>query len=550
MQINLEHKTELLMPAGSLEKLKIALMYGADAVYVGTPDLSLRTKAEFTLEEIAAGVKYAHSLQKRVYLTLNLFTHNKDIPKLAEFIQVINQVQPDGLIISDPGLIQYVKQHAPNIPIHISTQANVCSWLTVKFWQELGAELVVLAREVSFAELTEIRKKCPDIKLETFIHGAMCMTYSGRCLLSNYLSERGANQGNCANSCRWDYKVKMRLKDNTVDEFTLNESNQELFEFLLEEGCRPGELMPIVEDDMGSYILNSKDLCLMPMLGEYLKLGVDSLKVEGRNKSAYYVALVAKTYREAIDAWYANPEQWDYQEYLAQLHTVPNRGFSLAFHDGRLTNHSHNYVNTNSIGSYEYAGIITEINDLGLVMLVKNRLNAADVLEIILPNQANVLVRLYEYIQYPSKQTTSHLSAGQETAMLIPWEVFNYAKPKLLKQIIKPCTIVRKLKQLTPVQKDRLEYDKVAEKIELATGVEQINQHKLQELKTSLATQKRQPNQEQQAKAKDNLQACCAKGCNGCLVFWHEPKYEKARSLLASKQQGALLNKAEINSVK
>lgn len=232
-------KTELLIPAGSLDKLKVAVLYGADAVYLGTPDMSLRTKSDFSLEDVLEGVEFAHRHGVRVYLTLNLFAHNKDTEKLDTFISTVQRVQPDGLIIADPGVFQYVRQRAPEIPLHVSTQANVCSSLAVRFWQSQGAQLVVLAREVSFEELTQIRRDCPDIKLEVFVHGTMCMTYSGRCLLSNFMCERGANQGNCANCCRWDYKLHLRLRDGTVEELIINDSNRDMFEFLLEEGVRP-----------------------------------------------------------------------------------------------------------------------------------------------------------------------------------------------------------------------------------------------------------------------------------------------------------------------
>ncbi|HHK75263.1 MAG TPA: peptidase U32, partial [Rhizobiales bacterium] len=294
-------RSELLMPAGNLRKLKMAVLYGADAVYLGTPDMSLRTRSEFTLEEVMEGVRFCHEHGRRAYLTLNLFSHNKDIAKLDEYIRTVQKVRPDGLIVADPGIFQYVRDHAPELSLHISTQSNICSWLSVRFWRDQGADLCVLAREVSFAELREIREKCPDIKLEAFVHGAMCMTYSGRCLLSNFMAERGANQGNCANSCRWNYKLHLALKDGTVEELNITDENRDLFEFLLEEGCRPGELMPIEEDARGSYILNSKDLCLMPRLDEYLAIGIDSLKVEGRGKSEYYAAIVARAYRMAID---------------------------------------------------------------------------------------------------------------------------------------------------------------------------------------------------------------------------------------------------------
>ncbi|MDH5489545.1 MAG: U32 family peptidase, partial [Rhodospirillaceae bacterium] len=243
------HRAELLMPAGSLVKLKTAVLYGADAVYAGTPDLSLRTQSDFSLEDLLEGVRFAHEHGVRIYLTLNLFTHNRDIEKLPEFVKTVRQVNPDGVIVSDQGVFHYLREHAPEIDLHISTQANACSWLTVESWKKQGAKLCVLAREVSFAELSEIRAKCPDIKLEAFVHGAMCMTYSGRCLLSNYLAERGANQGNCAQSCRWSYKVLARKKNG--DEVEITPENKDDFDFYLEEEYRQGELMKIEEDDRG-----------------------------------------------------------------------------------------------------------------------------------------------------------------------------------------------------------------------------------------------------------------------------------------------------------
>ena len=330
------------MPAGSLEKLKIAILYGADAVYMGTPDLSMRARSNFSLEEVVEGVEFAHAHGKRAYLTLNIFSHNRDIEKLPEYVDTIRKVRPDGVIVADPGVFHFVRNAAPELDLHISTQMNICSWLSAQFWQGQGAKLIVLAREASFEELKEIRAKCPDVKLEAFIHGAMCMTYSGRCLLSNYMAERGANQGNCANSCRWNYKVKMRLKDGTLKDIEINDQNKEMFEFLLEEERRPGEFLPIEEDDRGAYILNAKDLCLMPRLNDYLALGLDSLKVEGRNRSAYYVAVAARAYRMAIDDWQKDPTNWKPDAYMRELATIPNRGYSLAFHEGKLTHHAHN----------------------------------------------------------------------------------------------------------------------------------------------------------------------------------------------------------------
>src|SRR5690606_10932637 len=256
----------------------------------------------FSLEDLAAGAALAHSLGKRLYLTLNLFAHNKDVERLPEVLDSIRQIGPDALIVADPGVFQYFRQNAPELELHISTQASVTSFLGVKCWQQLGASLCVLAREVSFGDLERIRAECPEMRLETFVHGAMCMTYSGRCLLSNYLAERGANQGSCAHSCRWRYTLKVRTPEGGEADVEINDTNVSQFQFFLEEEFRRGELYAIEEDERGTYILNSRDLCLMPRLDQYLALGIDSLKVEGRNKSEYYAAVVARAYRSAIDA--------------------------------------------------------------------------------------------------------------------------------------------------------------------------------------------------------------------------------------------------------
>ncbi|WP_299374753.1 U32 family peptidase [uncultured Kiloniella sp.] len=534
-------RSELLMPAGSLEKLKIAVLYGADAVYLGTPDMSLRTKSSFTLEEVVEGVKFAHVHGKRVYLTLNLFSHNKDIPKLPLFIETIKAIKPDGVIIADPGIFQYVKENAPELELHISTQANVCSWVSVDFWQKQGASLCVLAREVNYHELCEIREKCPNIKLEAFVHGAMCMTYSGRCLLSNFMAERGANQGNCANSCRWHYKVHMKLKDGTVKELNLSEENLELFEFLMEEECRQGELMPIEEDERGSYILNSKDLCLMPKLDDYLRIGVDSLKIEGRNKSAYYVAVTARAYRQAIDDWYQDPDRWSPKTYMEELSTVPSRGYTLAFHNGRLENHAHNYEHTKTFADYEYAGYIEKITDEGLHIAVKNRLQAGDVLELLPPNTMDAtLIRLYEFIDAKSRQTHDVINAGQKPIILIPWSLFDQENTTSLQQTLCEQTIIRKEKSLTQAEWDRLKLDATAQRIELGIGSHTLYQRQRASLQDSIFEE----NGERIPKTpRIGTEGCCGRGCNGCAIFWHDPIYEKARALLAQKKQGEMFDR-------
>lgn len=537
------HRSELLMPAGSLEKLKIAVLYGADAVYMGTPDLSLRVNSQMSLAQVQEGVAFAHAHGKRAYLTLNLFSHNSDIPKLQEYLDAIRQVNPDGVIVADAGVFEFIRTHAPKIPLHISTQANVCSWLSVQFWQKIGADLIVLAREVSFAELKEIREKCPFIKLEAFVHGSMCMTYSGRCLLSNYMAERGANQGACANSCRWNYKVHMRLKDGTLKEIELNEHNKDLFEFFLEEEHRGGELMELVEDERGSYILNAKDLCLMPKLNEYLALGVDSLKVEGRGRSPYYVAVAARAYRMAIDAYYENPSAWSPEPFMRELNTIPNRGYSLAFHEGRLTHHAHSYESTVTLAEWEFAGIITEVQEDCFVLEAKNRLEQGDVLEFV-PFGARepVLLRIYEFEDVANGKTTREegVHAGQRPRLRIPFAWFHEENAVSLARDFPAYTVVRKEKSLSRDEWARLRLDKVAMGAEIGNMKEAKYQEKREQLIEAIET-------EHEGKSfrvpRVGIEGCCGRGCNGCLPFWHDDKFARARDLLKQRKAGERLEK-------
>ncbi len=356
-------KPELLLPAGSLDRLKTAFMYGADAVYCGLPSVSLRAKSAFTMADLKEGILYAHERGKKVYLTMNLFTHNSDIPRLTECVQMLKLLKPDGVIVADPGVFAFIGQMCPGLPRHISTQANVCSALTVQYWQNQGAALCVLGREVPLAEMREIRKMCPDIKLEAFVHGAMCVSYSGRCLLSNFMTGRSANKGNCAHSCRWKYKV------------------------YLEEEQRPGQLMELEEDGHGTYIMNSRDLCLMPRLNEVMDVGLDSFKIEGRNKSEYYVAVAARAYRKAIDDYFDNPHAWTPDAYVAELATLQNRGYTLGFLDGNAGPESHNYDISASSGSWRYAGLVQSQTKDSLIFEIKHKIEKGDVLEFLSPDQ-------------------------------------------------------------------------------------------------------------------------------------------------------------------
>ncbi len=532
-------KAELLLPAGSLIRLKTAILYGADAVYCGTPDMSLRTKSEFSLEDLVEGIEYAHAKGKKVYLTLNLFSHNKDVPKLYQYIETVRKVKPDGLIISDPGIFQFVKEKAPELELHVSTQANLCSWLTVDFWKKQGASLAVLAREVSFEELVEIREKCPDIKLEVFVHGSMCMTYSGRCLLSNFMSERGANQGSCAHSCRWGYKVKIKLKDNTEYEIEITDQNKDLFDFFLEEEIRPGALMPFEEDMHGSYILNSKDLCLMPKLNEYLDLGIDSLKVEGRNKTEFYAGSVARAYRAAIDDYFEDKENWDAQKYMDELDAISNRGYTLAFHDGRLTNLAHDYDSSRSSSFYEFAGQIIDYEEDNIIVEFKNHIVKGDVLEFMVPySREIILLRIYEFDLVGKNKVVDQVHGGTKPKVRIPLRLFHQENIVNLKAKLPILTLIRKEKSLEISEKNRIQLHEQSHKIESGDGSERKYDQKRDKYLTSLEKKLKEVSPKT---PRIGEEGCCGKGCNGCLIFWHDAKYQKARELLAGKKMGEML---------
>lgn len=419
-------KAELLLPAGSLIKLKTALLYGADAVYAGTPDMCLRSQSKFSVEDLQEGIEFTHRCGKKIYLTLNLFMHNQDVEKLPVFVETLRRLRPDGVLIADPGVFMYVREHAPELNLFVSTQANICSSLAVRFWQNQGAKLCVLGREVTFAEMKEIRRQCPDILLECFMHGAMCMSYSGRCLISNYLADRSANQGKCAHCCRWHYKLHLRLKDGTVKELLIDENNKDSFEFLLEEDFRPGEYYEIVEDEHGGYMLNSKDMCLLPRLPDLLGIGMDSLKVEGRNKTEYYAGVVARAYRRAIDDWYQSPQTWDWHKYMDDLNTLQNRGYCLGFHDGKLTNISQNYEYTRTLGDWLFAGSIVEWQGDDAVFEIRNYINSGEFIEFLIPGTLdNLRLTLTEFEDALSGEITPRVSAGQNKRIRLRPQVWN-----------------------------------------------------------------------------------------------------------------------------
>lgn len=439
-------KSELLMPAGSLLKLKTAILYGADAVYAGTPDLCLRAQSSFSLEELKEGVKFVHDHGKRIYLTLNLFTHNRDIEKLPTFVETIREIQPDGVIVADPGVFRFLAKNAPEIKRHVSTQANVLSFETVNFWHDIGADLCVLGRDVTFEETVEVREKCPDIRLEMFIHGAMCMSYSGRCLISNFLADRSANQGKCAHCCRWGYKLKIKLKDGSIKELEIDESNKDMFEFLVEEDFRPGEFIEIVEDEKGAYIMNSKDMCLLPKLDKIIDLGIDSLKIEGRNKTEYYAATVARAYRAAIDDYKKNPKDWNYEKYMDEINALQNRGYTLGFFEGKLTNIAQNYEYTRTLGDWLFAGSIVEWDGDDAIFQLRNYINSGEWIDFLIPSSMeNVRVYFDKFEDFETGEITDKVSAGQSKKIRIRAEQFGIENPK---EVLPALTIARKLANL------------------------------------------------------------------------------------------------------
>lgn len=442
------HKSELLLPAGSLVKLKTALLYGADAVYAGTPDMSLRTQSKFSLEELEEGIRIVHEQGKKIYLTLNLYIHNEEADKLPQFVETLRRLKPDGVLVADPGVFYYLKEHAPELNRFVSTQANICSAQTVKFWQSMGAKLCVLGREVTFAEMEEIRKQCPDIELECFMHGAMCMSYSGRCLISNFMADRSANKGKCAHCCRWHYKLHLKMKDGSVRELEINDENKNNFEYLLEEDFRPGELYEVVEDEHGSYLLNSKDMCMMPRLNDLLRIGMDSLKVEGRNKTEYYAGTVARAYRQAIDDYYANPDNWDYKKYMPDLMGLQNRGYCLGFHDGKLTNISQNYEYTRTLGEWLFAGSIVEWQGDDAIFELRNYIAGGETIEFLIPNGLeNFELVLNEFEDAETGEITPKVSAGQGKKIRIKPEAWGRDINEI-KKLLPQYVIARKFQGL------------------------------------------------------------------------------------------------------
>ncbi|MFW5981587.1 MAG: peptidase U32 family protein [Halanaerobiaceae bacterium] len=333
-----KNRVELLAPAGNLEKLKLAIIYGADAVYCGGHNYGLRQGADnFTLEELQEAVNFAHQHNARIYITVNMIPHNEDLIGLEKYLHELSDLGVDALIVSDPGVISILQNEGIKIPIHLSTQANAVNWASVRFWKEQGVERVILARELGKDEIIEISEKT-DIELEMFIHGAMCISYSGRCLLSNYMASRDANRGACAHSCRWKYH--------------------------LVEEQRPGEYYPVFEDEQGTHIMNSKDLCLIEYIPEIINTAVSSLKIEGRMKSLHYVATVTSIYRKAIDSYYKDPENYQFkEEWLNDLRKVSHRGYTTGFFLDKPGTDEQNYGSSAYQREYDFMGFVKDYQE-------------------------------------------------------------------------------------------------------------------------------------------------------------------------------------------
>jgi putative protease len=362
----LMNKIELLAPAGSLEKLKTAILFGADAVYCGGLNFGLRAGADnFTVEELKEGIKFAHQHDKKVYMTLNMIPHNKELAQLPEYIEKIKELKLDALIISDPGVFAFVKKEMPEMEIHISTQANNVNWASALFWAEQGAERIILARELDRDEIKEIAEKTEGkVELEYFVHGAMCISYSGRCLLSNYFVGRDANKGDCAQSCRWQYH--------------------------LVEEQRPGEYYPIEENDQGTFVMNSRDLNLAEEIPELIEMGLSSLKVEGRMKSVHYAATVINTYRQLIDQYFADPENYEADpKLLAELRKISHRDYTKGFYYGKPGSEGQRYESSSYLRSYDFMGVVKDYDPAAkeAVIEVRNKIFKGDELELVVPGQ-------------------------------------------------------------------------------------------------------------------------------------------------------------------
>ncbi len=382
----MERHPELLIPASSLEVLKTAVVFGADAVYIGGEAFGLRAKAKnFSLEEMKEGVSFAHKHGVKVYVTANILAHNNDLEGVRNYFEELKTVQPDALIISDPGIFMIAKEVLPDMELHVSTQANNTNYGTYLFWHQMGAKRVVSARELSLKEIKEIRAHIPDdLEIESFIHGAMCISYSGRCLLSNFFTGRDANQGACTHPCRWKYSIV--------------------------EETRPGEYMPVYENERGTYIFNSKDLCMIEHIPDLIDAGIDSLKIEGRMKTALYVATVARTYRKALDDFKKDPELYakNMEWYKQEIGKCTYREFTTGFYYGKPDETAQIYDNNTYIKNYTYLGSVSGMDESGRYRIEqRNKFSVGETIEIMKPDGRNIQAIVKEIVDEDGKPMES-----------------------------------------------------------------------------------------------------------------------------------------------
>ena len=394
---------ELLAPAGSFEKAKIAFLYGADAVYCGTSSLSLRTRADMKDDDLEKTIEYAHKIGKKVYVTLNIFAWDEKYKEIVDMAKRLEVSKPDGIIASDVGVIETLKKYAPSVPINVSTQANIISLEDCKFWYKYGAKRVIMAREMNKEQLKYIMENKPkDLEVEIFIHGAICFAFSGRCFLSDFLACRSANLGDCAQSCRWSYNLYAEEKNN------------------------PGELMPIETSEYGTSIFSSKDLCLIKELPEIIDMGIDSVKIEGRLKTEYYLASVINVYRNAIDDYKKNPENYDYEKYLKELEKVKTRGLTTFYFNDRENKDIQEYGGRQYNENYEFGGKIVEFGEEKSIIEIKNKLKVGDKMEILVPYKLSpvefTIEKLWDYETGEEIDSISPGVKGQKVLIKLPIE--------------------------------------------------------------------------------------------------------------------------------
>lgn len=398
-------KPELLAPAGNLEKLKMALIYGADAVYIGGEKFGLRAQAgNFTIEDMKEGVRLAHELGKKIYVTVNIIPHNEDLEGFSDYVRELQSIGVDALIFSDPGIFLIIKEAAPEMELHLSTQANNTNYKSAEFWYKQGVKRVVLARELSLAEIKEIIDKSPkDLEFEAFVHGAMCISYSGRCLLSNYMVGRDANRGECAHPCRYKY-------------------------YLLEEK-RPGQYMPVEEDEKGTYIFNSRDLCMIEHIPQLVRSGIKSFKIEGRMKSSYYIATVVGAYRKAIDQYFADPDNYvTDKELVDEVHKASHREFSTGFYFGKPDSKGQIYETSSYVRDYAFVGLVLDYDaSTGIATIEqRNKMSVGEEIEIIGPNKKMFTQRIEGMWDEEGQEIESAPHPQQIVKMKMKHEVSKY----------------------------------------------------------------------------------------------------------------------------